>query len=74
MADWAGWLNSHAGRPVLDRTGLAGEFRFHLEADDKGSVRPRLIDAIQAIGLKLEEARVPVEVLVIESAERPTQN
>jgi len=35
---------------------------------------PSLLTAIQELGLKLESARGPVEVLVIDSVEKPTDN
>ena len=74
MSEWAAWLNADARRPVLDTTGLVGEFLFHLESDEKGVSRPPLLRAIEEIGLKLEEAKRPVEVWVIERAEKPSPN
>jgi len=67
-------------RPVLDKTGLAGEFTFQLEftppdAPPGDSPAPSLFTAIQEqLGLRLESARVPAEVIVIDRAERPSEN
>ena len=75
-------LGTAADRIVLDRTGLAGTFDFTLTwksggfgvsrvgAADDG---PSLFTAVQEqLGLKLESARGPVDVLVIDSVTRPT--
>ena len=77
-------LSGEAGRAVEDRTGLSGWFDFDLEftptfgspdASALPSERPSLFTALQEqLGLKLEPRRGPVEVFVIESAERPTEN
>jgi len=75
------------GRLVIDKTGLSGRFAFNLTwtpdqiptvapppgippVDPNG---PSLVTALQEqLGLKLESAKGPVEVLVIDSVERPT--
>ena len=75
------------GRLVVDKTGLSGRFAFDLTwtpekmptvepppgvppIDPNG---PSLFTALQEqLGLKLESAKGPVEVLVIDSVERPT--
>jgi uncharacterized protein (TIGR03435 family) len=67
-------------RPVLDRTGLEGAYDIKLDfappegaADDAPA--PSLFTAIQEqLGLKLEATKGPVEVLVIDSAEKPDGN
>jgi len=67
-------------RPLLDRTGLTGTFDFALEwvfqpqpgADLPG---PSFMDAVRdQLGLKLESQKAPVEVLVVDHVERPSQN
>lgn len=72
-------LSSSADRPVLDKTGLTGVYDFKLEyardpATSDGTV-PSLFTAVQEqLGLKLEPQRAPIEILVVDSAERPTVN
>ena len=67
-------------RPVIDRTGLTGEFTFDVrfapqDAGAGDSLAPSLGTAFQEqLGLRIEDSRGPVEGLVIESAERPTEN
>lgn len=72
-----------AGRPVVNRTGLRGEFDFDLSyAPDLNAVpapeaatAPGLTTALQEqLGLRLEASRGPVEVLVIDRALMPTEN
>ena len=67
-------------RPVVDRTGLAGEFTFSLQfappnAPASDTSAPSITTAFQEqLGLRLEDSRGPVEGLVIESVERPSEN
>jgi uncharacterized protein (TIGR03435 family) len=74
-------LSISAGRLVLDRTGLTGNYEFTLEwtpdsaapPDDSPSIS--IFTAVQEqLGLKLEPAKAPVEMLIIEHAEMPTEN
>lgn len=65
-------------RPVLDRTGLTGAFNYRsahedwstYQADPDGS----FLRLIRELGLKLVPATGPVEMLVIDHAERPSPN
>ena len=67
-------------RPVVDHTGLAGMFGFTLmfssfDATPQVSGAPSIFTALrEQLGLKLEPARGPVELLVIDSVEQPTLN
>jgi uncharacterized protein (TIGR03435 family) len=74
-------VSTAVDRIVQDRTGLAGGFDFELAWSGGGlkptagtaSELPSVFTALQEqLGLKLEPWRGPVEVLVIDSAERPT--
>lgn len=69
-------LYDWTGRPVVDRTGLTGRFDFTLNWAPEGSTdtdAPSIFTALQEqLGLKLQPARGPVDVLVVDSAERPT--
>jgi uncharacterized protein (TIGR03435 family) len=63
-------------RHVVDRTGLEGLYEITLQwSPDQQANGPSLFTALQEqLGLKLEPQRGPVEVLVIDSVERPTEN
>jgi uncharacterized protein (TIGR03435 family) len=85
------FLSRQTGRPVLDMTGLKGFYSFSLNytpeealsVPEPGSgpiaesaVGPTLLNAIQEqLGLKLEARKAPVEILVVDHAEKiPTEN
>jgi uncharacterized protein (TIGR03435 family) len=85
LADLASAVGGTLDRPVVDRTGLEGVFEFDLKWGADGTRitpgaggsaandTPSLFTALQEqLGLRLESARGPVEVLVIDSVERPT--
>jgi uncharacterized protein (TIGR03435 family) len=77
-------------RPVVNKTGIAGKFDFHLEFTADGDtprigVRdprpsdptglPSIFTALQEqLGLKIESAKGPGEFLVIDHVERPSEN
>ena len=70
MSDLARTLSSVAERLVVDKTGLSVAYDAELKWSD--SEGPSLFTAIQEqLGLKLEAQRGPVDVLVIDRAERP---
>jgi len=66
--------------PILNRTGLAGTFDYHVPfsmVDDPADVTapPTLTNAIQRdLGLSLERTKGPVDVLVIDHVEKPSAN
>jgi uncharacterized protein (TIGR03435 family) len=73
-----------AGRPVLDRSGLRGSYDFELRWSpdlsaapnvSEASRTPSLFTAIQEqLGLRLEATKGPVQVLVIDHVEKPSEN
>jgi uncharacterized protein (TIGR03435 family) len=83
IQQFANLLRSSVGRAVVDRTGLTGlfdiEFEFRpgpfLPGDTLDSDVPSLETALrESLGLKLQSARGMVDVLVIDSVERPSPN
>jgi uncharacterized protein (TIGR03435 family) len=77
-------LSGPVQRTVVNRTQLEGVFDFELQytpdnnqtaANGGGDTGLALFTAMQEqLGLRLEPARGPVDVLVIQSAERPEEN
>lgn len=75
------WLRA-SGRTVIDKTGLTGRYDFTLSysdlntpADSPVAARPSIFTALQEqLGLKLEPSSAPLDVLVIDSAEKPSDN
>jgi uncharacterized protein (TIGR03435 family) len=90
MAELAGRvLPVQAGRLVVDRTGLPGRFELHLEyrsftttlvngapvrSEDPESTAPNIFGALQRVGLRLTPTTAPIDVVVIDSIERPLEN
>jgi uncharacterized protein (TIGR03435 family) len=88
---FANVLSGNVGRPVIDKTGLAGNFDIELNFDPASAAKappgaplgpapvddtkPSIFTALQEqLGLKLEPTRGPIDVLVVDQAERPTPN
>lgn len=89
MTALANALRPYVGREVVDRTGLTGEFDFDLQFSPPPATGPidagipvaplddaaSIFTALQEqLGLKLESTRGPVELMVVDSAERPADN
>lgn len=88
LSQFAGTLSEVLGRPVVDETGLQERFDIELRwrpdasefgghgrpnADDLDA--PSIFTALQEqLGLKLKSRKGTVEVLIIDHAERPSEN
>jgi uncharacterized protein (TIGR03435 family) len=70
------WLPARVGRPVLDRTGLSGDYELLLKYSTGASDdAPSITTAVrEQLGLTLESVEAPTEVLVIDYIERPSEN
>jgi len=66
------------GRPVIDRTGLKGNFEWEVAFDGSRRVSPEIPNLFTALedqlGLKLEATKGPYEVIVIDHVQMPTPN
>jgi len=100
MSDLTRYIGPHAGRPIVDKTGVNDVFDADLKFVPEVTPRaanlpmpqipnppaptippvptlppPSLKSELQEkLGLKLESTRMPIEVLVIQSVERPSEN
>jgi uncharacterized protein (TIGR03435 family) len=87
MATLASRLSNELGRAVVNNTRLDGNYDFMLQwtpepgpapPDDQTAVDatyPSLFTALrEQLGLRLEAARGPVEVIVIDHVEKPGDN
>jgi len=85
---WLGLKLQGDQRPVIDQTGLSGAYDFKLSfrpqlapnasmeiSNSEQDNRPSIFDALKdQLGLVLTPRKGPVETLVIDSVERPSEN
>jgi uncharacterized protein (TIGR03435 family) len=85
MGELADQLSRILGRPVFDKTGMAGSFDFKLDyaavevQRDPNSVPAAaaadIFAAIQEqLGLRLEASKALIDVLIVDKIEKPTEN
>ena len=81
MSKLVSLLQGQSDRIVLDKTEFSGRFDINLEFSQPAAISqqtesssPSLFTAIQDAGMKLESAKAPVEVLVIDSVHKPSEN
>ena len=62
---------------IIDKTGLTGKYDVELTwaPNNEPDAGPSIFTAIQEqLGLKLESSKAPVDVVVIDHLERPSEN
>jgi uncharacterized protein (TIGR03435 family) len=78
MAKLADQLSRRVGGPVTDLTGVSGAYDFTLEWSTEGDpddVQSALFAALQEqLGVKLEMRKLPLDLLVVDRAEKPSEN
>jgi uncharacterized protein (TIGR03435 family) len=85
MSSLAEFLTVHLRHPVTDETGYKGKFDIDVKlssdemwgrvsSDPDPSGLPTAAGAMRELGIKLELVKAPVEMLVIDSIDRPSPN
>lgn len=81
LSDFAHFLQFIMDRPVVDQTGVSGEYDFRLkwasdarlEGDPDGG--PGIFTAMpEQLGLRLDPVKAPARIMVIDHVERPSAN
>jgi len=80
---------AEVGHPVVDKTGLAGRYTLYIQYQPPQVNDSRIMEAdgtpvqshaltifddLEVLGLELKGTKVPVDVLVIDKIERPSEN
>jgi uncharacterized protein (TIGR03435 family) len=87
MSDFINRLSWLLQAPVIDKTELEGAFDFSInlsavasqpvartDAERRAVVQDRVREALLAVGLKVEERKMPIEITVVDQCERPSEN
>ncbi len=84
IGDFVQLVGASADRPVLDKTGVTGYIDYDIliatpEAREglrnQDDTNKAILDAVKdQLGLKLEPAKEPIELLVVDRAEKPSEN
>lgn len=81
MDRFAEWLSRRIGAPVSNQTRVAGAFDFTLQftgndkPDPSGTELPPIFAALEdQLGLKLETRKLAIEMIVVEGAEKASEN
>jgi uncharacterized protein (TIGR03435 family) len=86
MARFSGILSGFMGRPVVDQTGLKGSYDFTLKVEGADKTAPDkaaladwfsssvFTDIQKQLGLELQADKAPVDYLVIDHVEQPSEN
>jgi uncharacterized protein (TIGR03435 family) len=76
LAQFCALLSEYMDRPVLDSTGIQGPFNFpYLEgASSSEEGQSVIFGALQKLGLRLTADKAPLEYLVVDHVEIPSEN
>jgi uncharacterized protein (TIGR03435 family) len=80
IGDFVKLVGVSADSPVIDKTGMTGDIDYDIiiytqDAKNNDDVNRGILDAVKdQLGLKLEPARDSIEVLVVDAAEKASDN
>jgi uncharacterized protein (TIGR03435 family) len=80
LSQLAFMLTNVTGAPVVDRTGILGQYNINLQfaplldRKPEDDPLPDIFGAVQQLGLKLDATKGDVEIVVIDKAEMPSEN
>lgn len=87
IGEFTDFLSGPLDMPVVDHTGLTGKYDFTLDftpylpdpAKNMDGTRPDTTSILKAalhdeLGLNMEAGKAPVDVLVVDHVEKPSQN
>jgi uncharacterized protein (TIGR03435 family) len=79
MSGVTNYLSQMLRAPVVDETELKGSYDFvlsisRIESEPGMNFGDRVREAAEAIGFRVENRRIPLEVTVVDRCERPTAN
>jgi len=81
MSDLVAFVENWTDRPLLDKTGIEGLYRFETDGwlpmdatSDPSSDRPTVFEMFKKLGLRMEPQKAVVDGYVIEHMEKPSAN
>jgi uncharacterized protein (TIGR03435 family) len=80
MGDFVQLVGVSLNKPLIDKTGLSGYFDYEIlfpqdEVKTQDDANPSIINAVKdQLGLKMENAKEPIDLLVVDHIEKPSGN
>jgi uncharacterized protein (TIGR03435 family) len=77
LSEYAELIGMQLKMPIVDKTGISGKFNIFLDSAETGGgeFAPSIFTAFQEqLGLKLEVEKISFEILLIDHAEKPSEN
>jgi uncharacterized protein (TIGR03435 family) len=75
-----GLISTFLDHPVLNKTHLSGKYEYEWNSQDlleevrQGKPAPSIFPMVRGFGLNLELVKAPTEIIVVDHAEKPSEN